>query len=71
MQRFDPDERQIPMGHGWPIVFGSLEEGGDFGLPFPSDALCNNRLERTVIAANARRKPERDPEKIARALRRS
>ena len=35
MQRFDPDQRQIPMGLGWPIVFRPLEDGGDFGLLLP------------------------------------
>ena len=61
MQCFDPDERQIPMGLGWPIMFGSLENRGDLGLLFADDAFCNNRLERRIIAVNTRWQPERDP----------
>ena len=40
------------MGLGWPIVFRLLVEGGDFGLLFLSDASCDHRLERPIIAVN-------------------
>jgi len=69
MQRFDPDQRQIPMGPGWPIMFGSLEDGGDFGLLLPNHAFCNNRLKRSIIAVNIRWEPERDPKPVVGALR--
>jgi len=69
MQSFDPDERQIPMGLGWPELFRPLEDSRDFGLLPLSDAFCNNRLERLIIAANPRRKPERDPEAVVGAVR--
>jgi len=47
MQSFDPDERQIPMGLGWPELFRPLEDSRDFGLLPLSDAFCNNRLARS------------------------
>jgi len=69
MQRFDPDQRQIPMGLGWPIVFGPLEDRGDFGLLLPTDASRNNRLEHPIIAVNTRWEPDRDPKAVTGALR--
>jgi hypothetical protein len=39
MQSFDPDERQIPMGLGWPVMLRLLEDSGDFGLLFPERCL--------------------------------
>ena len=69
MQSFDPDERQIPMGLGRPIMFCPLEDGGDFGLPLLNDASFNDRLERFIVAVNTRRKPERNAEAVAGALR--
>jgi hypothetical protein len=65
MQSFDPDERQIPMGLGWPIMPRLLEDSGDFGLLFPSDACRNNRLKRPIVAVNTRREPECHPKGVA------
>jgi hypothetical protein len=50
-------------------MFRPLEDAGDFGLPPPSDASRNNRLERPVIAANTRWEPNRDPNAVVGALR--
>ena len=69
MQSVDPDQRQIPMGLGWPIMFRSLENRGDFGLLLPDYTSCNNRRERPIIAMNTRWEPERDPEVVVGALR--
>jgi len=69
-QSFDADERQVPMGLGWPVMFGPLEDGADLGLLFSGNAFRNNRLERAVIAVNARWKPKRNAETVAGALRR-
>jgi hypothetical protein len=68
MQNFDPDQRQIPMGLGWPIMFRSFEDGGDFGLLFSNHASGNNRLKRSIIAVNTRWEPERDPKAVVGAL---
>ena len=57
------------MGLGWPIVFRLLEEGGDFRLLLLSDASCDHRLERPIIAVNPGREPERNPEAVVGALR--
>jgi hypothetical protein len=40
------------MGLRGPIMFRSLENGGNFGLLSCDHAFCNNRLERPVIAVN-------------------
>jgi hypothetical protein len=64
MQNFDPDQRQIPMGLGWPIMFRSLEDGGDFDLLLLNHAVGNNRLERPVIAINTRWEAERDAKAV-------
>src|SRR6267378_1208264 len=69
MQCFDPDQGQIPMGLGWPIVFRPLEDGGDFGLLLPNDASRNNRLKHPIIAVSTRWKPDRDPKAVVGALR--
>src|SRR5260370_16899014 len=69
-QSFDADERQVPMGLGWPVMFGPLEDGADLGLLFSGNAFRNNRLERAVIAVNARWKPKRNAETVAGSLRR-
>src|SRR5258706_15632559 len=70
VQSFDADERQVPMGLGWPIMFGPLEDGANLGLFLAGNAFCNNRIERAIIAVNPRRKPKRDAEAVAGALRR-
>jgi len=57
------------MGLGWPMMFRSLEDGGDFGLPFPNYASGNNLLKRPIIAVNTRWESERDPNAIVCALR--
>src|SRR5215471_13163757 len=57
------------MGLGWPVMLGLLEEGGDFALLLLSDASCNHRLERPMIAVNPGWQPERNPEAIVGALR--
>src|SRR6516162_9554327 len=59
------------MGLGWPIMFRPLEDGGDFGLLLLSDAFCDHRLERSIIAVNPRWEPERNPESVVGALRRA
>jgi hypothetical protein len=69
MQSFDADERQVPTGPGWPVIFRPLEDSGDLGLLLPSSAFCNNRLERPIIAVNTRWKPERDAKAVLGALR--
>ena len=69
MQCFDPDERQIPMGLAWPIMFRLLEDGGNFGLLLSTDAFCNNRLKGPIIAVNTRWEPKRDPKAVDGALR--
>ena len=50
------------MGLGWPIMLRPLEDGGDFGLLLLDDAFRNKCLKLTIIAVNARWKPERNPE---------
>jgi hypothetical protein len=50
-------------------MFRPLEDGGDFGLPLPSDAFRNNRLERPVIAVNTRWEPNCDANAVVGALR--
>ena len=57
------------MGLGWPIMFRPLEDGDDFGPFLLSDASCDHRLERPIIAVNPRWEPERNPEAVLRALR--
>jgi hypothetical protein len=57
------------MGLGWPVIFRSFENGGDFCLLFPNDAFRNNRLERPVIAVNPWWEPNRDPNAVLGALR--
>jgi hypothetical protein len=64
MQNFDSDQRQIPIGLGWPIMFRSLEDGGDFGLLCSNHASDNNRLKRPIIAVNTRWEPECDPKAV-------
>jgi len=59
------------MGLGWPIMFRSLEDGGDFGLLLLNHAVGNNRLERPVVAMNTRWEPKRDAKAVVGALRRS
>ena len=59
------------MGLGWPVKFRPRECGAHIGLFLRSNAFCNNRLKRPIIAVNTRWKPERDAKPIARALRRS
>jgi hypothetical protein len=71
VQHFDTDQRQVPMRLGWPVMLGHLEGTADIGLLFTSNAFCKDRLERAIIAANARRKPKRDTMTIAGALRRA
>src|SRR5258708_8869762 len=68
-QSFDADERQVPMGLGWPVMFGPLEDGADLGLLFSGNAFRNNPLERAVIAGNARWKPNRNPHTLPRPSR--
>ena len=69
VQGFDTDERQVPVRFGWPVMFRPLEDGAHIDLLFGGDAFCNNRLERPIIAVNARWKPERDAKTITGALR--
>ena len=69
MQSFDPDQRQIPMGFGWSVIFRPLEDGGDFGLLFSDHAFCNYRLKRPIVAMNTWWEPERDPKPAVGALR--
>ncbi len=57
MQSFDSYERQIPMRLGRPIVFRSLENGGNCGLLFRNYATCDNSLQRPIIAVNTRWQP--------------
>jgi hypothetical protein len=57
------------MGLGWAVMFRPREGGAYIGLLLRSNAFCNNRLKRPVIAGNARWKPERHAEAIAGALR--
>ena len=57
------------MGLGWSIMLRPLEDGGDFGLLRLSDAFCDHRLERPIIAVNPRWEPESNPEAVVRALR--
>src|SRR5215469_13702358 len=56
------------MGLGWPIVLRLLEEGGDFGLFLLSDASCDHRLERPIIAVKPGWEPERNPKAVVGAL---
>src|SRR5262245_17266722 len=70
VQHFDTDQRQVPMRLGWPVMFGHLEGAADIGLLFTSNAFCKDRLERAIIAANARWKPKCDAVAVAGALRR-
>jgi hypothetical protein len=50
-------------------MFGPLEYGGDFGLLLLNDAFRDHDLERSIIAVNPRREPERNPEAVVGALR--
>jgi hypothetical protein len=50
-------------------MFGPLDDGADLGLLLTSNAFCDNRLKRAVIAVNARWKPKRDAGAVAGALR--
>jgi len=56
------------MGLGWPIMLRPPEDGGDFGLLFPTRALCNNRLKRRIIAVNTWWEPKCDPKAFVGAL---
>jgi hypothetical protein len=47
------------MGLGWPVIFRPLEGSAHVGLLLRSNAFCNNRLERPVIAVSTRWEPER------------
>jgi hypothetical protein len=69
VQGFDADQRQVPMRLGWPVMLGSLKDAADFGLLLASNAFCNHRLKRALVAVNALRKPKRDAEAIGGALR--
>jgi hypothetical protein len=69
MQSFDADQRQIPMRLPWPIVFSPLQDAADLSLPLSSYAFSNNRVDLTIVTANARRKLKRDAEAVAGALR--
>jgi len=59
------------MGLAWPVVFRSLEHDAHVALPLPGNAVCDHRLERSIIATEMRWKPERDAKVVAGALRRS
>src|SRR5260370_37419859 len=69
-QSFDADERQVPMGLGWPVMFGPLEDGADLGLLCSGHSCRNNRLQRAVLAVHARWQRNRHAEAHAGELRR-
>jgi hypothetical protein len=50
-------------------MFRLLEYGGDFGLLLLNDAFRDHHLDRSIIAVNPRREPERNPEAVVGALR--
>jgi hypothetical protein len=50
-------------------MFRPREGGARIGLLLRSNAFCNNRLKRPIIAVNTRWKPERDAKAVAGALR--
>jgi hypothetical protein len=70
VQHFDADQRQVPMRLGWPVMLGHLEDVDNIDLFLASNAFCKDRLERTLVTANARRKPKRDTMAVAGVLRR-
>jgi len=57
------------MGLGWPVKFRPRECGAHIGLLLRSNAFCNNRLKRPIIAMNTQWKPERDAKAVVGALR--
>jgi len=57
------------MGLGWPVKFRPRECGAHIGLFLRSNAFCNNRLKRPIIAVNTGWEPDRDPKAVVGALR--
>src|SRR5262249_50714052 len=68
MQGLDADQQQVPVRLRRPIMVRSLEDCAHVGLLVLGNAVRNDRLERPVIAATPRRKPERDAPPVAGAL---
>jgi hypothetical protein len=69
MQGFDADERQVPMRLARPVMFRLFKDCAYVGLLLASNAFCNNRLKRLIIAVNTRWKPERYARAIGDPLR--
>ena len=55
----------------WSVLLGPLEDSAHVGLHFLSNAFCHDRFNPLMISLHTRRKPERDAQSIAGALRRS
>jgi hypothetical protein len=53
----------------WSVLLCLLEDGAHVGLHFLCNPFCHDRLNLLMISLNTRRKPERDAQSIASALR--
>jgi hypothetical protein len=51
------------------VLLCLLEDSAHVGLHFLCNAFCHNRLNLLMISLHTRRKPERDAQSIAGALR--